>query len=97
MRRWWWKQVTLWLSCIIKHLRIECITVDGAIHAAAGHELKEACELPRLYKYDILCDDDFCGLGRALYPDGCDTGDAKITEAYNLPSCVNLGRSVIEI
>ena len=40
--------------------------VDGAIHAAAGPALLEAC--------------------RREHPEGCPTGEARITEGYGLPA-----------
>lgn len=63
--------------------------VDGAIHRAAGPGLLDECEtLGGEYPQPLLA--HLSGLCRGDLPltkneTGCDTGDAKITGAYNLP------------
>lgn len=54
--------------------------VDGAIHRAAGPKLKEAC-----MRYPILWTEQL-DIGKDDRLDvRCETGDAKITEGYDLP------------
>lgn len=68
------------LACFVCQRSSHTHQVDGAIHRAAGPELKEECRSLKV-RLHVLCKWQLSYVSQ-----GCRTGDAKVTKGYALPA-----------